>query len=69
MESRRRFLLLFTGAIAFPILLLAGCGGLELDSGWRDREITVDGASTDWQDALLYVERANVAVGLLNDER
>lgn len=56
-------LLLFT-------FLLAGCskGKLELNSDWRDREITVDGKNTDWLGAMLFFEEDNVSVGLLNDE-
>ena len=50
--------------------LLVGCGNsqLELNSNWRDREITVDGKSADWRGAMLFFEDDNVSVGLLNDE-
>jgi len=50
------------------ILSFAGCNDLKLNSTWPDREITVDGTGVDWQNAMVYVEKANVAVGLFNDE-
>ncbi len=50
--------------------LLIGCGNskLELNSNWRDREITVDGKNTEWRGAMLFFEEDNVSVGLFNDE-
>ncbi|NIM59605.1 MAG: hypothetical protein GTO16_11790 [Candidatus Aminicenantes bacterium] len=56
-------LLLFT-------FFLAECGNgiFELNSGWRDREITVDGKNTDWLGAMMFFEEDNVSVGLLNDK-
>jgi len=56
-------LLLFT-------FLLGGCsnGKLELNSDWRDREITIDGNNADWLGAMMFFEEDNVSVGLLNDE-
>jgi len=68
---------IFPGRLSalFSILLLltflfVGCGNsqLELNSNWRDREITVDGKNADWLGAMLFFEEDNVSVGLLNDE-
>lgn len=67
MKSRRSFRLFPSCIVALSILSLAGCGKLELNSAWRDREIAVDGVMTDWQNGMTYVEKANVAVGLFND--
>jgi len=55
--------------IAF-LFLLVGCGNsnLELNSNWRDREITVDGKNTEWLGTMLFFEEDNISVGLLNDE-
>jgi len=52
------------------LFLLIGCGNskLELNSNWRDREITVDGKNADWLGTMLFFEEDNVSVGLLNDE-
>ena len=56
--------------LLFFAFLLNGCSSskLELNSNWRDREITVDGKNADWLGAMLYFEEDNVSVGLLNDE-
>ena len=62
----------------FPVLLFVlflsailqvGCGTLELNSNWRDREITVDGKNDDWLGVMYYFEDSNISVGLLNDEK
>ena len=52
--------------LLFLTFLLVGCGSsqLELNSNWRDREITVDGKSADWRGAMLFFEEDNVSVGL-----
>lgn len=57
----------------FVILLLLtlffnACGTIELNSIWRDREVTVDGRHDDWLNALMYFEQENISFGLLNDE-
>jgi len=49
------------------ILWTAGCGEVELNSSWKDREIVVDGYSDDWLDTLYYFEEDNVSVGFFND--
>jgi hypothetical protein len=46
---------------------LVGCGGQELTSTWRHREVTIDGVDAEWENAVTYVEDKNVAIGLLND--
>lgn len=49
--------------------LTAGCGSqLQLNSHLPDQEIKIDGIVDDWQDALIYIEKKNVSVGLANDE-
>lgn len=50
-------------------LVVAGCGGLDLESGWLDRAVTVDGDLTDWEGKLTYIKSKDVSVGLLNDEK
>ncbi len=54
------------------IILLAslslGCGNTELESTWRDRELTIDGNAIDWEGTTVHVEDENVTVGLSNDE-
>lgn len=54
--------------LAVMLLSLAGCETIELKSNWRDREITIDGINSEWKNTLIYIEKAEVLVGLLNDE-
>lgn len=64
---------LVAGALAASIL--AGCGGLELESRWRDREVAIDGRMSgdgepgeEWAGARAFLEDENASIGLLNDE-
>ncbi len=72
-ESKRVFSgrkpAMFSILILFSFLLV-GCGNskLELNSNWRDREITIDGKNAEWLGTMLFFEEDNVSVGLLNDE-
>jgi len=45
-----------------------GCSTLELNSNWRDREITIDGENSEWMGAMWHFEDENISVGLLNDD-
>jgi len=42
--------------------------GLNLDSSWRDQEITIDGKNPEWIGSMWYFEDENISVGLRNDE-
>ncbi|MCZ6776781.1 MAG: hypothetical protein O7D34_10035 [Ignavibacteria bacterium] len=54
------------------IILLAslslGCRNTELESTWRDRELTIDGNAIDWEGSTVHLEDEKVTVGLSNDE-
>lgn len=52
----------------FLTFFMVGCGTLELNSDWRDREIIVDGSNDDWLGNMMYFEKEYVSLGLLNDE-
>jgi len=47
--------------------LPAGSTTLELKSPWKDREISIDGKSDDWEGKLVYLEKENISLGLMND--
>jgi hypothetical protein len=49
-------------------LSLGGCGDVELNSKWRDREISIDGEQADWSGALRFLEDKQASVGVLNDQ-
>ncbi len=48
---------------------LPGCGKTEFESRWRDRDITIDGRTADWGDALVSIKDRAIEVGALNDDR
>jgi hypothetical protein len=52
-----------------PLPLLNGCAdAIELDSLWRDRDVTIDGDLTEWEGFTHFIEEAHATVGVLNDE-
>ena len=44
-----------------------GCGEIELQSVWLNRDIVIDGDGSDWNGAFSHIDWANTAVGLCND--
>ena len=54
--------------IVITTMSLTGCKKTEFESGWKDREIVIDGDHTDWKNALTYIEKKKVSIGLLNDD-
>jgi hypothetical protein len=50
------------------ILLLSGCGGLEIKSVWTNEAVKIDGVPAEWEGATTWVESPNVAVGVKNDD-
>ncbi|MEW6366155.1 MAG: hypothetical protein AB1714_16130 [Acidobacteriota bacterium] len=40
----------------------------DLESGWLDRAVTIDGASDEWEGVLKAIEKPGLIVGMLNDE-
>ncbi len=57
-------------SLSIIILLFSqvGCSAFEIDSLWREKEILIDGNSSDWLGALVYLEDNGVSVGIQNDE-
>lgn len=60
--------IILASILFFFSFFLAGCGTFKLKSKWLDREITVDGQIDDWLGSMMYIEKKNISVGLLNDE-
>ena len=51
------------------MVLLAGCNEPRLKSKWLDREITIDGIDSEWEDCRLYYdEDTRTSLGIYNDE-
>jgi len=54
--------------ICIAINIITGCAKpIELNSKWRDFEITIDGIDNEWSSATIYAEKAKVSLTLLND--
>ena len=68
MKSRKSFYRFFSCIALLFVASFAGCKDLELDSEWRDRAITIDGAAAEWRNALTYDEETKTSVGVVNDE-
>lgn len=49
-------------------LLPAGCGGEKLESRRLDRDIVIDGSSSEWYDILENRGDQPVSIGLMNDD-
>jgi hypothetical protein len=58
---------------AAPLLatmaLVAGCGGITLQSTWTESDVTVDGDLADWEGALQRLGDESASVGVRNDSR
>jgi hypothetical protein len=49
--------IIMSSIVLVPALLLSlGCGGEEIESRWRDREITIDGDASDWRGTEQYAD-------------
>ncbi len=59
--------------IVFMVGMIAAftssCREYEMKSQWCDRNIKIDGNTSDWVGLLGYVEDKNISVGILNDEK
>jgi hypothetical protein len=63
---RRTFsFIIFSMAI---LISLAGCRLIELQSNWRAKEIVIDGINSEWHESLIYIEKAGILIGFLNDQ-
>jgi len=62
----RNYLLI--AALIVTAVLLSGCNEPRLESKWRDREITIDGFDSEWEDCRLYYdEDTRTRLGIYND--
>jgi hypothetical protein len=62
----RPFRPVLMAALIVPFVFFR-CIPYEYDSRWPDRVITIDGSDTDWENAKVYVEKAGISFGALND--
>jgi hypothetical protein len=64
--STRKFRPLLLIALVIPAVFLH-CIPYEYDSRWPDRVVTIDGSDGDWENAKVYVEKAGISFGVMND--
>ena len=59
---------IFTISILSLIIIANGCSSdKELISDWTNKQIKIDGETSDWQSNLAYLSDDNVALGFRND--
>jgi hypothetical protein len=58
----------FSAILLAFVLALAGCGGRDITSKWRDGDIVIDGIADEWRGSRTYIESPNIALGVMNDE-
>jgi len=70
MKSYRLKIMFLTFFVVLSVFVFAGCGMLEVESTWRDREVTIDGIDDgdEWANARYFLGEEKVTIGLLNDE-
>ncbi len=57
-----------TTLLLFVLVLSAGCGGEDIESRWRDREITIDGDASEWRGTEQYSDdKKGVRFAVFND--
>ena len=54
-------------ATAVALCLCTACKSLQLESQWRDHDITIDGVTTDWDGLMYYPEGSKIGIGVVND--
>ncbi len=59
--------LVFLLILFLSFFMHMNCSTLQLESTWKDRDITLDGKGGDWLGAKYYFEESAVSVGLIND--
>ncbi len=64
MNFRAFFVICVMGLLTF---YFTSCANLHFQSGWRDRDIHIDGRSDDWVGSLTFVDKQNISLGVSND--
>ena len=55
-------------AMFVALVLMTGCGNVQLESSYRHDEITIDGNMDDWEGLTTYIDDMGLFVGLANDD-
>lgn len=54
--------------MALAAIIFSSCNNLKFESKWRDRDISIDGFHTEWENALRFSEDKRATVGFINDD-
>jgi len=55
--------------LLLTISFQVGCSSaVQLKSPWKETDLNIDGDHRDWQDALTFIEKKNISLGMSNDE-
>ena len=55
-------------AAAVAVSLCTVCKSLQLESQWRDRDIIIDGSTSEWAGLIQYPEDSKVGIGVVNED-
>ncbi|MCP4583586.1 MAG: hypothetical protein GY839_18410 [candidate division Zixibacteria bacterium] len=69
MNLPNRLNIILLPVIALFLVSTAGCKDIKIESGWRDREIAVDGMQFDWENTFVNIEQERLNLGVLNDDQ
>ena len=64
LKSKNFYLICVLVILSF---LISSCATLQIQSGWKDNDIRIDGRSDDWVGSLTYVDKQNISLGVKND--
>jgi len=68
MERNHSGFALLSLIVVLGAIITAGCGEPEITTRWRDREISIDGADTEWGNYIQYYdEKTRVIVCMFSD--
>ena len=69
MTDQKRWIANIVIAIIPAVIMFSSCNNLKLESKWRDRDISIDGLHTEWENALMFSEEKRATVGFINDDK
>jgi RNA polymerase subunit RPABC4/transcription elongation factor Spt4 len=55
-------------AVIVVLSLFSGCKSTRFASQWRDRDIIIDGSTSEWAGLIQYPEDSKVGIGVVNDD-
>ena len=66
--TSRYMTVVIAAAITASVLLVSGCGSIELESHWQSADVAIDGVNMEWNEHATYVEDPGVVISVYNDD-